>query len=120
MRFAYPDATWRPRPREPPVTTATLPSRRKMLPKSLSLTSCSADILIVLSGVSIRVGIARYRFSRDGKDCDNGRSKHSSLSTSGIVDGRTVRLKSCTARQRSFRSAKNDDLLLFGCRGIST
>lgn len=33
-RKKYPDAAWRPRPREPPVTTATLPSREKMEGKS--------------------------------------------------------------------------------------
>jgi len=32
----YPDAACRPRPREPPVTTATLPSSEKMFWKSLS------------------------------------------------------------------------------------
>ena len=32
----YPDAAWRPSPLEPPVTTATLPSREKMDWKSWS------------------------------------------------------------------------------------
>jgi len=49
LESAYPDATCNPRPLEPPVTTATLPSRRKMLPKFSSLTSCSADIVVVVS-----------------------------------------------------------------------
>ena len=34
----YPEAACNPSPREPPVTTATLPSREKMFSKSLSLT----------------------------------------------------------------------------------
>lgn len=41
----YPDAAWRPSPREPPVTTATLPLREKKEEKSLSLTSASADMI---------------------------------------------------------------------------
>lgn len=43
----YPDAAWRPRPLEPPVTTATLPSREKMFLKSLSCTWASASDAIV-------------------------------------------------------------------------
>lgn len=31
---SYPDAAWRPRPLEPPVTTTTFPLREKMLGKS--------------------------------------------------------------------------------------
>lgn len=38
---AYPDAAWRPRPLEPPVTTATLPSREKSEEK---LSRCASDI----------------------------------------------------------------------------
>ena len=34
--FQYPEAAWRPNPREPPVTTTTFPSREKMFLKSLS------------------------------------------------------------------------------------
>ena len=30
----YPEAAWSPKPREPPVTTATFPSREKMEGKS--------------------------------------------------------------------------------------
>jgi hypothetical protein len=41
----YPDAAWSPRPREPPVTTATLPLRLKMFAKSWSWTSASADMM---------------------------------------------------------------------------
>lgn len=36
---AYAEAAWRPRPREPPVTTATLPFSEKSEGKSLSSTS---------------------------------------------------------------------------------
>ena len=32
----YPDAAWRPKPLEPPVTTTTFPSSEKRLLKSLS------------------------------------------------------------------------------------
>lgn len=39
MRDAYAEAAFRPRPREPPVTTATLPLRLKRDGKSLRLTS---------------------------------------------------------------------------------
>lgn len=42
--LTYPDAACNPNPLEPPVTTATLPSREKMDLKSSSLTSCSADM----------------------------------------------------------------------------
>jgi len=42
---AYPAAECRPRPREPPVMTATLSFRLKMLPKFSSWTSASADIV---------------------------------------------------------------------------
>lgn len=48
LGLAYPDAACNPRPLDPPVTTATLPSNEKMLLKSLSLTSASADIMKVL------------------------------------------------------------------------
>lgn len=41
----YPEAACRPSPLDPPVTTATFPLREKMLLKSFSLTSASADIL---------------------------------------------------------------------------
>lgn len=36
---AYAEAAWSPRPREPPVTTATLPFSEKSEGKSLSSTS---------------------------------------------------------------------------------
>jgi hypothetical protein len=42
----HPDAAWRPRPRDPPVTTATFPFKENMDEKSSSLTSASADMLI--------------------------------------------------------------------------
>lgn len=38
-----PDAAWRPRPREPPVTTTTFPLREKMEGKSLSCVSAIVD-----------------------------------------------------------------------------
>ena len=44
----YPDAAWRPRPRDPPLTTATLPLRLKMLEKSWSWTSASAEDMAVI------------------------------------------------------------------------
>lgn len=51
-RVGYPDAAWSPRPLEPPVITATLPSRRKMFGKSWSLTSCSASVMLrVIEGL---------------------------------------------------------------------
>jgi hypothetical protein len=50
----YPDAAWSPRPRDPPVTTATLPLRLKMFAKSWSWTSDSADM---------RGGYARIAYS---------------------------------------------------------
>lgn len=39
----YPDAACNPRPRDPPLTTATLPLRLKILEKSWSCTSLSAE-----------------------------------------------------------------------------
>lgn len=44
------EAAWRPRPREPPVTTATLPLREKREGKSLSSTSA------IVSGVLSNLG----------------------------------------------------------------
>ena len=44
MGIFYPDAAWSPRPREPPDTTATFPSREKMFLKSWSWTSASAIV----------------------------------------------------------------------------
>lgn len=41
----YPEAACNPKPLEPPVTTATLPSSENRLPKSWILTSASADIV---------------------------------------------------------------------------
>lgn len=41
----YPVAAWRPRPREPPVTTAVLPVRSKRVEKSVIW-----DIVVVLGG----------------------------------------------------------------------
>lgn len=35
----YPDAAWRPRPLEPPVTTTTFPFKEKIFGKSLSSVS---------------------------------------------------------------------------------
>jgi len=46
--FIYPDAAWRPNPRDPPLTTATLPFKLKMLVKSCSCTSCSADAMMIV------------------------------------------------------------------------
>jgi hypothetical protein len=43
---SYPDAAWSPRPRDPPLTTATLPLRLKMLLKSCSWTSDSAELMV--------------------------------------------------------------------------
>jgi hypothetical protein len=40
--FVYPDAACKPRPRDPPVTTATFPSSENMFLKSCSATSDSA------------------------------------------------------------------------------
>ena len=42
----YPDAACKPSPREPPVTTATLPWSEKMELKSSSWTSASADDIL--------------------------------------------------------------------------
>jgi hypothetical protein len=42
----YPDAAWSPRPREPPLTTATLPFKLKMLAKSCNCTSSSAELIL--------------------------------------------------------------------------
>lgn len=44
-REGYPDAACRPSPREPPVTTATLPSREKMFLKSWSLV-CAWAVMV--------------------------------------------------------------------------
>jgi hypothetical protein len=52
-----PDAAWRPKPLEPPVTTATLPSREKMDGKSLRLVCALASAAIAIS-----------RALRDGND----------------------------------------------------
>ena len=52
-RTTYPLAAWRPNPLLPPVTTATLPSRLKMLPKSFSWTSTSADMANAKSGIRV-------------------------------------------------------------------
>lgn len=41
----YPDAACSPNPLDPPVMTATLPSRENMFLKSWSLTSASADMV---------------------------------------------------------------------------
>lgn len=49
MHGTHPDAAWSPRPREPPLTTATLPLRLKMLAKSWSRTSCSADAMVMIT-----------------------------------------------------------------------
>jgi hypothetical protein len=43
--FVYPDAACKPRPRDPPVTTATFPSSEKMFLKSCSATSALAVML---------------------------------------------------------------------------
>lgn len=48
---ACPDAACRPRPLEPPVTTATLPSREKMDPKSLSSVCALAVMLTRWTGL---------------------------------------------------------------------
>jgi FAD/FMN-containing dehydrogenase len=48
MWECYPDAACSPRPREPPLTTATLPFKLKMLVKSCSWTSCSADAMVIV------------------------------------------------------------------------
>lgn len=48
--MTYPEAACSPRPREPPVTTATFPSTEKISEKLLSLTCSSADILFALGG----------------------------------------------------------------------
>lgn len=42
----YPLAACRPRPLDPPVTTATFPSSEKMLPKSSSWTSSLAEPML--------------------------------------------------------------------------
>ena len=42
---AHPDAACRPSPREPPVTTATLPSSEKMCSKSASLV-CAWAVMV--------------------------------------------------------------------------
>lgn len=44
--WSNPEAAWRPRPREPPLTTATLPSRRKMEEKSVRATSAFAEDIV--------------------------------------------------------------------------
>ena len=44
--WSRPDAACSPRPREPPDTTATLPSSRKMVEKSVSWTSAWADMVV--------------------------------------------------------------------------
>jgi hypothetical protein len=41
----YAEAAWRPRPREPPVTTAILPLREKREGKSWRVASIWADML---------------------------------------------------------------------------
>jgi hypothetical protein len=47
----YPEAACSPKPRDPPVTTATFPSREKMSEKLLSLTCSSADILVTFRSI---------------------------------------------------------------------
>jgi hypothetical protein len=48
-----PDAAWRPRPREPPVTTTTFPLREKMEGKSLSCVSAIVDRIEIAIGPSL-------------------------------------------------------------------
>lgn len=56
-----PEAACRPRPRDPPLTTATLPSRRKMDEKSSSVTSALADMVGVwVGGVEVGVGVVGW------------------------------------------------------------
>jgi hypothetical protein len=49
--MTYPDAACSPSPRDPPVTTATLPLRLKMFAKSCSWTSDSAVMVACSEGV---------------------------------------------------------------------
>lgn len=51
----YPDAAWSPRPLEPPVTTATFPSREKMFLKSSSLTWAAASEAIIAERAMVLV-----------------------------------------------------------------
>ena len=50
MALAYLEAACNPNPREPPVTTATFPSREKMVEKLVNWTWSVAD-MVCLSGV---------------------------------------------------------------------
>lgn len=53
----YPDAACKPSPREPPVTTATLPSRENIFLKSWSATSASASDMVAGSAALIVDGV---------------------------------------------------------------
>ena len=46
-KFRYPDAAWRPRPRDPPVTTATFPEREKMEGKSFKVVWALASAAMI-------------------------------------------------------------------------
>lgn len=65
---SYPDAACRPSPREPPVTTATLPLREKREEKSLSLTSASADMICAVLRERKRNGAPGYITERPAED----------------------------------------------------
>lgn len=78
--MAYAEAALRPRPREPPVTTATLPSREKSEGKSWSCASAMVDVLDGIEGIIGGVLCA----SPMGIDQLNSMSKTNSTSPKAI------------------------------------
>lgn len=64
--MAYPLAACSPKPLEPPVTTATLPSREKMDWK-LSSWTCSAADMFAMMGLRMMERLSRERKSRVGE-----------------------------------------------------
>lgn len=64
MYATNPLAACRPRPRLPPVTTATFPSSLKMFSKSCNLTSASADMVLVWT--TVLLGLRRSRMEVPG------------------------------------------------------
>lgn len=54
----YPEAAWSPKPREPPVTTATFPSREKMEGKSFRVVWAFASAAMVERMLTIQCRLA--------------------------------------------------------------